>query len=314
MNQPKIERILKLMALLAGPRNYKIDELADELEITERTIYRYIDTFRSAHFSLVEQPGYAPRLTKINDSIKDFTNVVYFSDEEAFVINRLIDSIDPHNAMKAGLSKKLAAVLDSTNIEKYIDNKSIAKKVGILRDAIREKKVVELRDYVSSRAGTTMNVKIEPFKFTEDFSTIWGLDLKDETSKRYRLHRFSEVIPTDEPWTKAYAHHDSPMDDFHCYGDHLFHVKVRMNNAARNILIEEYPHTEEKIKSIGQYEIAGENDQAWEYESDCRDILGVGRFFLGMALNSEVVEGEELKEYLLNRADYIYDMYLPNNS
>ena len=104
MNQPKIERILKLMALLAGNRKYTYEELAEKLEITERSVYRYIDTFYSAGFSFSKQAGYSPRLVKI-DGIKDFSNIVYFSEEEAFVMNRLFDSIDPHNALKAGLHR-----------------------------------------------------------------------------------------------------------------------------------------------------------------------------------------------------------------
>ena len=40
MDQPKIERLLKLIALLSGTRVYNIKELSEKLEISERTIYR----------------------------------------------------------------------------------------------------------------------------------------------------------------------------------------------------------------------------------------------------------------------------------
>ena len=48
MDQPKIERLLRLMKMMSGSVNYSIDELSDKLEMSPRTIYRYIDTFKNA--------------------------------------------------------------------------------------------------------------------------------------------------------------------------------------------------------------------------------------------------------------------------
>ena len=50
MDQPKVERMLRLMMLLSGGVNYTIDELADKLETSYRSIYRYLDTFKAAGF------------------------------------------------------------------------------------------------------------------------------------------------------------------------------------------------------------------------------------------------------------------------
>ena len=47
MDQPKIERVLRLMQLMSGTRYYTIDELAELLETSSRSIYRYIDTFKN---------------------------------------------------------------------------------------------------------------------------------------------------------------------------------------------------------------------------------------------------------------------------
>ena len=67
MDQPKISRILRLIVLMSGNRIYTVDELAAELETSQRTIYRYIDTFKEAglserfmpvSISLLEEPGW----------------------------------------------------------------------------------------------------------------------------------------------------------------------------------------------------------------------------------------------------------------
>lgn len=43
MDQPKIQRMLRLMALLSSQVEYTVDELAERLEMSQRTVYRYID-------------------------------------------------------------------------------------------------------------------------------------------------------------------------------------------------------------------------------------------------------------------------------
>ena len=50
MDQPKIERLLRLLRLLSGNVTYTVDELADRLDTSWRSIYRYIDTLKSAGF------------------------------------------------------------------------------------------------------------------------------------------------------------------------------------------------------------------------------------------------------------------------
>lgn len=48
MEQPKIVKLLRLMKLLTGNVSRTIDQLAGEMGITSRTVYRYIDDIRDA--------------------------------------------------------------------------------------------------------------------------------------------------------------------------------------------------------------------------------------------------------------------------
>lgn len=50
MDQAKIERLLGLMKMMSGNVNYTIDELAEKLGTSYRSIYRYIDTFKESGF------------------------------------------------------------------------------------------------------------------------------------------------------------------------------------------------------------------------------------------------------------------------
>lgn len=309
MDQPKIYRILRCIALLSSNRQYTIDEIARKLEVSQRTVYRYIETFQEAGFSIVKVDDYKYRLVSLGDSLDDLSNIVCFSDEEAFIINRLIDSLSQENALKAGLRRKLAAVYDSTNIAQYIDNKCTAKIVEVVMEAIREKKVVEFKSYTSSYAGQTLDFKVEPFKFTSNFSDIWAFDVKSGKNKRFKTLRIGEAVKTDESWSNEHAHHDEPIDAFHCHGPENYHVVVMMNNAAKNIMVEEFPLTEPDIRQIEDQEICGEKDQTWIYDGICHNLWGIGRFVLGQPLNCVVLECDELIEFLRNRAECILVTY-----
>ena len=94
MDQPKIKRLLKLIALMSGARVYSIDELALRLDTSPRTIYRYIDTFKEAGFAVERIDDYKYRLVSVGQGASDISNLVFFSDEEAYIVNRLIDSLD----------------------------------------------------------------------------------------------------------------------------------------------------------------------------------------------------------------------------
>lgn len=47
-----MERMLRLMQLLTGNVNYTQDEICVKLDLSRRTVFRYLDTFKSAGFSV----------------------------------------------------------------------------------------------------------------------------------------------------------------------------------------------------------------------------------------------------------------------
>lgn len=49
-DQPKIERILKLIIFLSTGAGHTIEDISEALEISERTVYRYLETLQRAGF------------------------------------------------------------------------------------------------------------------------------------------------------------------------------------------------------------------------------------------------------------------------
>lgn len=326
MDQPKIARILRLIALLSDNRVYTIDELAEKLETSQRTIYRYIDTFKEANFVIEKVGDYKYRLVSMGRGVKDLRNIVYFTPEEAFIVNRLIDSLDPSNSLKNELRKKLATVYDKTSMTDFSNVPTSAQKIETIAAAIKDKKVLRIVGYTSSYSGKTEDHLVEPFEFTPNFAGVWAYDLSDGINKRFKILRMDAVEKMPESWTMAHAHYATPMDAFRIHGEEEYHVVLRMNNVAKNLMLEEYPMTEpdispqdgsmedilvdmQQVLLLPEHDMEDEDEQYWIYDGMVRGLDGIGRFVLGLEGNIEVMEGDELIAYLKRHAQNIQETY-----
>lgn len=297
MDQPKVERMLRLMQYLTGNVNYTLEEICQKLDMSRRTFFRYLDTFKSAGFAVQRIGEGRYRLATVRRSDIDLSKIVYFTEEEAYVVNRLIDSLDNTNTMKQGLRRKLAAVYDATAIDNYIDNKENSANIGAISDAIREGKKVILKDYSSSHTNATKDYTVEPFKFNTNYIDIWAYDVSDGLNKRFKVARIGSVELLDESWEHAAQHKDETMDSFRIHGSAPVHVKLRLHLIAKNLLLEEYPLTEKEVYQ--------DSEGIWHYEGDVRGMDGVGRFVLGLPAYVDVLEGEPLKDYLREQSDIL---------
>ena len=87
MDQPKTERMLRLMKMMSGNINYTVDQLSEHLDMSQRTIYRYIDTFKQAGFVVEKVLANTYKLEGMPRSAPDFDKLMYFSEEESYLIN-----------------------------------------------------------------------------------------------------------------------------------------------------------------------------------------------------------------------------------
>ena len=119
MDQPKIERVLRLMKMMTGNSNYTIDDMAERLGISYRSVYRYIETFKEAGF-VVHRKGGVYKLGKESRYFREISQLIHFTDEEAYVVNQLIEGLDNTNMLKQNLRKKLTAVYNCTSMAESV--------------------------------------------------------------------------------------------------------------------------------------------------------------------------------------------------
>lgn len=294
MDQPKIERMLRVIQLLSSNVNYTLDELSEKMGISKRSLFRYIDTFKNAGFVVQRIDEGVYKMTTYNKEYSDLSQLVYFSQEEAIVVSRLIENLDRTNSLKAGLKQKLAAVYDATSIGDYIDNKGKSEVIETLANAIKGKRQVALKGYASAHSGKDKDYVLEPYKFTRDFVDIIAYDTEAGANKVFKISRVGSVKMLDG-WQFEDKHEEQPIDSFRMSGSPVEHVKLKLTLRAKNLLTEEFPVTSIEVTQV---------KRSWFWEGDVNALEGIGRFVLGLPHEVSVEEGPKLKAWLTENGAY----------
>ena len=283
MDQPKIERVLRLMRLMSGVRHYTIEELAEALDTSSRSIYRYIDTFREVGYVVKKENG-VPRLLSM-DKYEDIAELVHFTEEEAYVVDRLLDALDNGNVLKQSLKRKLAVVANSAAVVDCVVNGRVAENVHAVIGAIENKRQVKLMGYASSHSGAVRDRWVEPFEFTTDYNQIWCYDLEDERNKLFKTSRIGTVVVLDEAWVAADRHQCGFVDVFRYSGPKIYRVAVELDVRARNFMVECFPLAELYMRKV--------EDELWVLETDVCGLDNVKGFVM-MTEGARLVSSEEL--------------------
>ena len=289
MDQPKIERLLRLMKMLTGNTSLSIDEIARHLDTSPRSIYRYLDTFKGAGF-VVQKHNDIYQLSQESRYFKDISQLIHFTEEEAFIVNKLIDNLDDNNLLKQNLRKKLASVYNCTSLADCIVKGQDANNVHDIIEAIEGHKQVVLKNYASSHNGDIRDRRVEPFAFTTNYVQIWCYDLEQKCNKLFRTSRIEAVEVTDRGWTEGQRHHSDTIDVFRISSNRQHPVKLRQGILAHNLLIEEFPLAERDLTQTGS--------KQWLLETNVCGYKGIARFVIGLADDIEVVDSPELDSYI----------------
>ena len=293
MEQPRVERTLRLMRLMSGNAYLTVEQLARRLDTSTRSIYRYIDTFKTCGFAVEKIDDSIYRLISMPTGYKDLQKLVYFSEEEARVLTYLIESLDETNSLKSSLYRKLCAVCDTKSIKEYSGTSKNAANVQALGNAMKDRKTVILKDYSSSSSGTVRDRVVEPFEFTNNHIDIWAYDCEKKDVRLFKIARIGwvDILPID--WQHGDEHDKGYLDAFRMQGKTQTHVRLEMTLRARNLLCEEFPLAIPDVT---------EKDGKYILDTKVSKMEGVGRFVIGLMGDIRVLDSPELVAYI---NDYI---------
>ena len=305
MEQPKIERVLRLMKMMTGNNNYTVEDMAERLGISYRSVYRYIETFKDSGFVVQRKDGGIYKLGKDSRYFKDISQLIHFTDEEAHIINQLIEGLDNTNMLKQNLRKKLTAVYNCTSLANSVVEGKNAINVNRVIEAISGHKQVVLKNYASSHTGVVRDRLVEPFGFTTNYVQIWCYEPESGLNKLFNTARIGSVETLNDDWKYADQHHEGYIDIFRITGFEQKRVQLELGIMAHNLLIEEYPLATRDLKQI--------DDSHWLLDTMVCDYVGIGRFVMGLSSDIRILT-PEFDEYIENLVENIHSSYLSKNS
>ena len=147
-----------------------------------------------------------------------------------------------------------------------------------------------LHGYSSSSSGVIKDRTVEPFALASGQKTVWCYDLASKTNKVFKVDRISNVEIKPEGWAYETHHRQGKMDIFRMTGETAIPVNLELSLLAKNVLVEEYP---EAVKDLYQTK----SDDRWILETEVYNIVGLGRFYMGLAAEISIINAPGLKEY-----------------
>ena len=289
MDQTKIVKLLRLMKLMTGNTTLSIEDLAAKMGTTTRTVYRYIDTMRDAGLVVNKLYGNVYQMGKMSTGFPNLAKFIYFTEEEAYILNNMIENLSVTNTLKKDLKRKLYSVYDCTSIANYTERCNNAPNIEALVSAKDLKRQVVLRNYTSGHSNVTRDRIVEPFDFTSEMIDVWAWDVEAGQNRVFKVARIDEVEILPDPWQHESDHSRLQVDVFRMSGENAIPVKLQLNNRAKALLVEEYPMADKDLKRDGK---------DWILDTTVTCLEGVGRFVIGLAADIKIIEGEQLRKYI----------------
>jgi predicted DNA-binding transcriptional regulator YafY len=289
MDQPKLERLLRVMKMLTANNSLTVDEIAAKLAISQRSVYRYIDTFRAAGFVIKKTDNFI-KLDKSSPYFKDISELIHFSEEEAFILKSAIENIDENNLLKQNLKKKLYTVYNYNILAETIVSGKNGKNVQQLVEAIENKRSVILRNYSSAHGNDIRDRFVEAYAFTTNYVQVWCYCPEENTNKLFKVSRIGSVEVLDDKWKHQTKHQSGCIDIFRMNSCEMKHIKLKLGLRSANLLIEEFPLATKQLQKLPNNE--------WLLDTDVCSYDGVGRFVMGLLDDIEIIDSQEFEQHI----------------
>lgn len=190
-NQHKIYRVLQLITLLQNKPAKSIRFMANFLECTERTAYRYIDLLKQLGFDIQKEEH--NKFFIVSDIQADG-----FTTEETSYMVEMIKTVGKENKLKESVLKKIYLKSEVSEQANSILKAHLSKLVEKINFAIDNNKKVILVKYHSVNSNYISDRVVEPFQFTENYNSICAFEIISKQNKYFNLERIIDVEVLDD--------------------------------------------------------------------------------------------------------------------
>lgn len=283
-NQHRIYRVFRLINYLKSkpPKNHS--SLAQLLEVTERSVYRYLDLLEQLGFEIHKTPQGGLYIDREESEVG-------LTQQEKQHIARLVQNSNSKSPLNESILGKLNVQLNVNETADLIFRTHLASIVEKIADAIVQRRQIRIVRYFSANSQTVSDRIVEPVEFTDYFESISAFEVSTGQNKYFNIQRISDVEILPHPFSHSPHHRFYKPDIFGYQGRSLdAEIEMQLSLRATLFLKEEYPLSRAFIRPV-------EDGKRYHFKARVQSYLPPARFALGMP-NDVVVLGDEgfLKE------------------
>lgn len=205
MELEKFARQLRLMVLLTQNYTMTIEEVGQKLCMSRRTIYRYIDAFKNMGF-IVKKEGSRYRLDPLSPFFRDIASDIQFSEDEALTISQVLNSVYDNSFQVRALREKLAKLYDTEVLARHGVDNHVAQNIATIFQAIRQERILVLKDYRSGSSNKVSNRIVEPYMFINQNNEVRCFELTTNMNKTFKISRIGSTEMLDLLWSHKSDH------------------------------------------------------------------------------------------------------------
>ncbi|MCP1224020.1 YafY family protein [Sebaldella sp. S0638] len=317
----KTDRILNILYYLNRYKKVSAKRLAEEFEVSQRTIYRDLDILESMGIPIERKMGFEGgisiienfKLENINFSKSELTRIIsilnnyYYKDSKTKLLIEKFKNIISDKEMEE--QRKL----DYFKIEEgYLMHKREKENITSLKKAIENKNIIDVK-YISGENVISQR-KLEPYIILIKGNSVYLFAncLLREELRVFRVSRILEIEITNGKFTenpeiteKIYSQKEFFND---CMNDEVI-LKYKKNFfEIAKFFLNNY-----KVLDIKEWEKKYNNVYEKEHiiiKLNWRIDKWFLEFILSLGDNVEVLEPEELRSEIMERVKNMYMMYM----
>ncbi len=309
----KLERLLAIIMLLLNRKQINAKELAQYFEVSQRTIYRDIDTINQAGIPIVSYMGAdggfgiieSYKINKnflddyeINSVIAALRNLNHsVNNRKISLALEKLESIRPQKEFDLKQGNTIPINIDYNS---WNSNNRDKDKLKALNNAIYEKRMISF-DYINKRGEDTRRV-VEPLSLLlKDFSWyLQGYCHSREDYRLFKVKRMRRVDVADDVFTR-----EAPPLEALDYSE-----EWDRNRAALDIILKFRPEARIKVvDSFNEEQIQFFEDGTTEVRFIMAEDIWLFELILGFGSLVEVIEPPYLRKLIKQKAMEISNLY-----
>jgi predicted DNA-binding transcriptional regulator YafY len=211
--------------------------LAGLLEISERSVYRYLDLLAELGITVLKDHEGRYFLPSNTDLLS-----LPFTEQEADYLVKLVQSVGNQHQLSHSVLQKIKG-LSLVNVgAENLFKAHLSQIIFSIYEAITQKNQVILKNYYSASSQKIADRLIEPIAFTPNYESLVAYEITTGENKYFKIERISAVEQTKERFKFETLHKYTKPDIFGFQGTNLNKtIVLDMSMRAYLILKDEYP-------------------------------------------------------------------------